>query len=478
MQQNNQNQNENENENENENQNENENENENQTKIKKKGFEINEEAGQVITFEDDENFVFEDAIDFGVFVRDVARGVTDEEFRKAFESIGNIHSAKVVKDKITGRTRGFGFVRFYDKESVQKCLDMIKKPIFQDQITGKFQEVQINLIDPKNKLFIGKIPRNFTEEETKQEIEKVAGVPLESFDLAYSSDGKSKSYGWATFKTNKLASQALKNITRSATLGMSDLFASFAQIKAQDPRIVLSVKTLFIKGVPGETREDEIYNLFGGSVTGIERVKIPLDKLTSRPLGHAIINFKTRKQAEEAIDKYQGHQFKGRMLKIEWCIPQDQKLKQKRFSNYYQNQTFGAQQFHPYSPYQRNRYTQQNPGMMGMNPNQSYYYNQKGYQNYNQSYGNNYYSKSSKNQYNQNYQSAYQQPTYHSNYHHSVYPNQTSYQQTTYPSQSNYQQSNYQQSNYQQSNLNSQTSTYQQSSNQSTFQPNFQPNQR
>eukprot|EP01156_Anaeramoeba_ignava_P017737 Anaeramoba_ignava/a89913_64.p2 GENE.a89913_64~~a89913_64.p2 ORF type:complete len:251 (+),score=54.62 a89913_64:48-755(+) len=202
------------------------------------GRETNDEEER----ETDDNFLFEDATEYGVFIRDVARGVSDDEFRKAFEQIGPVFSAKVVRDKLTGRTRGFGFVRFVDKDSVMKAVALVKKPLFQDDITGRFQEVQINLIDPKNKLFIGKIPRHLQGELAKKEVEKLAGVPIEKFELATNGEGKSKSYGWATFKTNKLASQGLKNITRSAALGISNLFASFAQIKTQDPRILYKLK--------------------------------------------------------------------------------------------------------------------------------------------------------------------------------------------------------------------------------------------
>jgi RNA recognition motif-containing protein len=36
--------------------------------------------------------------------------IEDEELKEAFEGHGNVVSAKIIKDRDTGRSRGFGFV--------------------------------------------------------------------------------------------------------------------------------------------------------------------------------------------------------------------------------------------------------------------------------------------------------------------------------------------------------------------------------
>jgi RNA recognition motif-containing protein len=45
-----------------------------------------------------------------IYVGNLSWGVTDASLRAAFEPFGEVHSATVVNDRETGRSRGFGFV--------------------------------------------------------------------------------------------------------------------------------------------------------------------------------------------------------------------------------------------------------------------------------------------------------------------------------------------------------------------------------
>jgi len=45
-----------------------------------------------------------------IYVGNLAWGMADEDLKSAFEEFGEVTSAVVIKDKFTGRSRGFGFV--------------------------------------------------------------------------------------------------------------------------------------------------------------------------------------------------------------------------------------------------------------------------------------------------------------------------------------------------------------------------------
>ena len=49
-----------------------------------------------------------------LYVGNLAFTVTDDELMQAFTSFGNIASARVVMDRMTGRSKGFGFVEIED----------------------------------------------------------------------------------------------------------------------------------------------------------------------------------------------------------------------------------------------------------------------------------------------------------------------------------------------------------------------------
>ena len=61
-----------------------------------------------------------------LFVAGLPFDVDDQELKEMFEAYGSVTSAKVINDRETGKSRGFGFVEFSDKthaEAAIKALD-------------------------------------------------------------------------------------------------------------------------------------------------------------------------------------------------------------------------------------------------------------------------------------------------------------------------------------------------------------------
>lgn len=56
-----------------------------------------------------------------IFVGNLPYSTTAEEMREMFEAHGTVHSAKVITDRVTGRSRGFGFVEM-DAEGAQAAI--------------------------------------------------------------------------------------------------------------------------------------------------------------------------------------------------------------------------------------------------------------------------------------------------------------------------------------------------------------------
>ena len=50
-----------------------------------------------------------------IYVGNLSREVTEEDLRQAFEAFGDVASVKIIKDKYSGESRGFGFVEMPDK---------------------------------------------------------------------------------------------------------------------------------------------------------------------------------------------------------------------------------------------------------------------------------------------------------------------------------------------------------------------------
>lgn len=57
-----------------------------------------------------------------LYVGGLPYSVTDEKLSEIFSKFGEIVSAKVIVDKFTGRSKGFGFVEFGSEKEAQKAI--------------------------------------------------------------------------------------------------------------------------------------------------------------------------------------------------------------------------------------------------------------------------------------------------------------------------------------------------------------------
>ena len=60
-----------------------------------------------------------------LFVGGLAWATTDEGLAEAFSNFGEIVEAKVITDRETGRSRGFGFVTFTDDSSTTEAMSQM-----------------------------------------------------------------------------------------------------------------------------------------------------------------------------------------------------------------------------------------------------------------------------------------------------------------------------------------------------------------
>ncbi len=57
-----------------------------------------------------------------IYVGNLPREATEEDLRQAFEAFGQVTSAKIITDKFTGDSRGFGFVEMSNNSEAQSAI--------------------------------------------------------------------------------------------------------------------------------------------------------------------------------------------------------------------------------------------------------------------------------------------------------------------------------------------------------------------
>jgi RNA recognition motif-containing protein len=78
-----------------------------------------------------------------IYVSNLGFNVRDEDLNKLFSSYGSVSSAKVIMDKFTNQSKGFGFVEMGDKDAAEKAMKEL------DGATVDGRTLKVNEARPK-----------------------------------------------------------------------------------------------------------------------------------------------------------------------------------------------------------------------------------------------------------------------------------------------------------------------------------------
>lgn len=60
-----------------------------------------------------------------IYVRNLNFSLTEDELRQVFAQFGAVDSVKIIKDKFTGRAKGFGFVEMPNESEGQAAIEKL-----------------------------------------------------------------------------------------------------------------------------------------------------------------------------------------------------------------------------------------------------------------------------------------------------------------------------------------------------------------
>ena len=78
-----------------------------------------------------------------IYVGHLSYHATEETVRQAFESFGQVTSARIIKDKYTGQSKGFGFVEMLEQSQAQAAI----KSLNGKELLGK--QMSVNEARPR-----------------------------------------------------------------------------------------------------------------------------------------------------------------------------------------------------------------------------------------------------------------------------------------------------------------------------------------
>ncbi|GAY45798.1 hypothetical protein CUMW_092100 [Citrus unshiu] len=195
-----------------------------------------------------------------VFIGGLPKDASEEDLRDLCEPIGEVFEVGLVKDKDSGESKGFAFVAFRSKEVAKRAIDELCSKDF------KGKTIRCSMSETNNRLFIGNVPKSWTEKEFRKVIEDV-GPGVDTIEL-------------------------------------------------------IKVKALYVKNLPENTTTEQLKELFQrhGEVT---KVVTPPGKSGKRDFG--FIHYAERSSALKAIKDTEKYEIDGQVLEVALARPQTNK---------------------------------------------------------------------------------------------------------------------------------------------------------
>lgn len=78
-----------------------------------------------------------------LFVGNLPWGINNDSLRELFASVGEVVEAMVITDRMSGRSKGFGFVTFATEEAAQAAIQQLNEK----EIEGR--KIIVNVARPK-----------------------------------------------------------------------------------------------------------------------------------------------------------------------------------------------------------------------------------------------------------------------------------------------------------------------------------------
>ncbi|KAK7310869.1 hypothetical protein RJT34_08640 [Clitoria ternatea] len=265
-----------------------------------------------------------------VWVGDLHHWMDENYLHRCFASTGEISSIKVIRNKQTGLSEGYGFVEFYSHGTAEKVLQNYAAMLMPNTeqafrlnwatfSTGDKRSDNV----PDLSIFVGDLAADVTDSMLHETFSsrfpsvKAAKVVFDA------NTGRSKGYGFVRFGDDNERSQAMSEMngvycsSRPMRIGAATPRKSSGYQGGQSNGTSSQSEadstntTIFVGGLdPSVTAEDlrQPFSQYGEIVS----VKIPVGK------GCGFVQFANRNNAEEALQKLNGTTIGKQTVRLSW----------------------------------------------------------------------------------------------------------------------------------------------------------------
>ncbi|GKV04681.1 hypothetical protein SLEP1_g16806 [Rubroshorea leprosula] len=297
-----------------------------------------------------------------IWVGDLHHWMDENYLHGCFASTGEIVSLKVIRNKHTGLSEGYGFVEFFTHATAEKVLQNYggilmpntDQPFRLNWATFSTGEKRSEN-GPDLSIFVGDLAADVTDSllhetfASKYTSVKAAKVVIDA------NTGRSKGYGFVRFGDDNERTQAMTEMNGVVCLSRPMRIGPATPRKSSgyqqggymsnggsaQPDAVSSNTTIFVGGLDPNVTDEELRQSFS-QYGEIVSIKIPTGK------GCGFVQFANRKNAEEALEKLNGAVIGKQTVRLSWGRNPANKQFRADFGNQWGGPYYGGQVYDGY----------------------------------------------------------------------------------------------------------------------------------
>ncbi|OMO63173.1 hypothetical protein COLO4_32684 [Corchorus olitorius] len=282
-----------------------------------------------------------------IWVGDLVHWMDETYLHGCFSHTGEVSSVKIIRNKQTGQSEGYGFVEFYSRAAAEKVLQSYNGSIMPNteqpfRLNWATFSVNERRSEPGSDLsiFVGDLAADVTDtmlhDTFSSRYQSIKGAKV----VIDSNTGRSKGYGFVRFGDENEKSRAMTEMngvycssrpmrigvaTPKKASGYQQQYSSQALVLAggghasngalaqgsQSDNSDSNNATIFVGGLDSDITDDDLrqpFSQFGEIIS----VKIPSGK------GCGFVQFANRKNAEEAIQSLNGTTIGKQTVRLAW----------------------------------------------------------------------------------------------------------------------------------------------------------------
>jgi len=235
-----------------------------------------------------------------LYVGNLDDAVHEEQLFSHFSKYGPLHSIKIVKDRNTGKSRGFGYVNFLNMKDAETA-----RMIAQYELIGRKPIRILHKGDPKQKteanLFVKNIDPNVTFKELHNHF-STAGTVM-SVKIAYNSDGKNLGYGYVQFDKPEDATKAIQSLNGTK---LKEQEIAVEKFMPKQGRKMSSNNNLYVKHLPEGKSKEEIEKILNEYFSKYGKIISLLAVSRDGKVWSAFVCFESPDAAAQALNELNG----------------------------------------------------------------------------------------------------------------------------------------------------------------------------